>query len=59
LLGLHQHAAPGPTGEFQEALPFLTETLAASARLAAASLNVDLTVSAQELANQVAAALSV
>lgn len=56
LLGLHQHAAA--TAEFQEALPFLTETLAASLALAAASLQFDLTATPQELAQQVAAAVS-
>ncbi|MCC6169844.1 MAG: phosphotransferase [Caldilineaceae bacterium] len=55
LLGLHQNAAP--TAEFQEALPFLTDTLAAGLALAAASLGVDLATAPQELAQQVAAAL--
>lgn len=56
LLGLHQHATPDPT--FLDALPFLTDTLAAGLALSAASLSVELTETPAQIASQVATALT-
>lgn len=56
LLGLHQHAAPDPT--FLDALPFLTDTLAAGLALSAASLSVELSEAPDQIASQVATALT-